>query len=165
MSEVKKFRQSVGGYNRRDVIDYIEDLSAEHEKTRHTWDLRMERMRRSIIDTENRLSTVQSMADELAAELYAAETRAALAEKKAEELAAELYAAEHKAAEKTYDTAEDAAIAGLKNELSECRKLLEEKEEIESRLKHSIMCLSGRVEKSETPSRPVAVIHSRRGKK
>ncbi|MBQ0009883.1 MAG: hypothetical protein KBS76_02120 [Ruminococcus sp.] len=137
---MKRFRKSMGGYRRRDVTEYIEKLTAEQEESRREWDTQTERMRRAAEEDRQALLTAEQKADELAVELYEAEHRAAVAEAKVAELTAEL---------------------------AQCRKLLEEKEEIESRLKHSIMGLSGRVEQTEPVSRPVAVIHARgmRGKR
>lgn len=62
MSEVSKFRTAVSGFNRADVVHYIETISAEHHKA-----LRAVRDERDKLAQEN--ARLQACADEAQAQL------------------------------------------------------------------------------------------------
>lgn len=72
MSNSVKFKNSVGGYNKKDVIEYIAELSAEHEEARAGYETELARARRELALEKEAARISEAKAEELAAELYAA---------------------------------------------------------------------------------------------
>lgn len=56
MADFSKFRTSVGGFNRTDVSDYIENLCAEHQKTLRQYKAENEALTEKLTQTEETLA-------------------------------------------------------------------------------------------------------------
>lgn len=67
-----KFRNSVKGYNKQDVIEYIAELSAEQEEIRAQYETELARVRREAENEKEAAKISEAKAEELATELYAA---------------------------------------------------------------------------------------------
>ena len=72
MNNSVKFRNSVKGYNKQDVIEYIAELSAEHDEARAQYETELARAHREAETEKEAAKISEAKADELATELYAA---------------------------------------------------------------------------------------------
>lgn len=72
MNNSVKFRNSVKGYNKQDVIEYIAELSAEHDEARAQYETELARAHREAETEKEAAKISEAKAEELATELYAA---------------------------------------------------------------------------------------------
>ena len=69
MNNSVKFRNSVKGYNKQDVIEYIAELSAEHDEARAQYETDLARAHREAETEKEAAKISEAKAEELATEL------------------------------------------------------------------------------------------------
>lgn len=115
MSDVKmvKFRGAMGGYSKKDVNRYIEQISIDFARREEMLKGDIESEKRKVSEAKSRIEELTHMLDELACEAYSSENAASLANdgksaaeargkelsQMLDELACRLYAAEAREAE------------------------------------------------------------------
>ena len=100
MKDSVKFRNSVKGYNKQDVIEYIEELSTEHEEAREQYETELARAHREAAAEKEAAKISEAKAEELATELYAALERERELKRSVSGLAARIYKYEKEKAAK-----------------------------------------------------------------
>ena len=81
MSDVKmvKFRGAMGGYSKKDVNRYIEQISIDFARREEMLKGDIESEKRKVSEAKSRIEELTHMLDELACEAYSSENAASLA--------------------------------------------------------------------------------------
>ena len=81
MSDVKmvKFRGAMGGYSKKDVNKYIEQISIDFARREEELKGDIESEKRKVSEAKSRIEELTHMLDELACEAYSSENAASLA--------------------------------------------------------------------------------------